>query len=81
MRQNWYQIGQTQGVRAGTLGGELQRHQLEFADEVECAAWIDGVFDGVMSVGGRVAGVTSVRDMMPGSKGGVIHVITIQRQV
>lgn len=41
----------------------------------ENAAWIDGVIEGVLSVGGRIVGITGVQDMMPGSKGGLIQVL------
>jgi hypothetical protein len=42
------------------------------------SGWNDKV--GVMSAGGRVVGVTSVHDVMPGSKGGLIQVIQVERQ-
>jgi len=58
----------------------VQRHARDFADEDENAAWIDGVLEGVMSVGARIAAVTSVDDLMPGSKGGLIQVILVERQ-
>jgi hypothetical protein len=77
--KDWYDIGKEQGIRAGRHGGEIQRHQKDFANVDENAAWIDGVLEGVMSVGGRIATATSVQDMMPGSKGGLIQVIFVER--
>jgi hypothetical protein len=79
-RQDWYGIGKKQGIRAGKLGGEIQQHQQDFLDEEENTAWIDGVLEGVLSVGGRIAAVTSVKDVIPGSKGGLIQVIIVERQ-
>lgn len=74
----WYDAGSQQCERAGRLGGEIHRHQRDFTDQDENAAWIDGVLDGVMSAGGRIAAVTSVPDMMPGSKGGLIQVVIVE---
>jgi len=79
-RRDWYEIGKRQGVRAGRIGGEIQQHQRDFFDEEENTAWIDGVLEGVLSVGGRIAAVTTVQDMMPASKGGLIQVILVERQ-
>lgn len=76
---DWYDIGKLQGQRAGKRGGEIQRHQNDFRNEDENTAWIDGVLDGVMSSGGRIAALTTVRDMMPGSKGGLIQVVIVER--
>ncbi len=76
---DWYDIGKEQGIRAGRHGGEVQRHQQDFFDEEENTAWIDGVLEGVLSVGARITGITTVRDLMPGSKGGVIQVILVER--
>ncbi|MDM9621947.1 hypothetical protein A6U87_20625 [Rhizobium sp. AC44/96] len=76
---DWYDIAKRQGQRAGKRGGEIQRHQSDFRDEDENTAWIDGVLDGVMSSGERIAALTSVRDMMPGSKGGLIQVVIVER--
>ena len=78
--KDWYDLGKEQGLRAGRNGGEVQRHQADFATEDENTAWIDGVLEGIMSVGGRIVGVTSVSDMMPGSKGGLIQVIIVEKQ-
>lgn len=39
-----------------------------------------GVLEGVMSAGARIAAVTSVQDLMPGSKGSLILVIIVERQ-
>jgi len=58
--QSWYEIGKQQSIRAGKLGGEVQRHAGDFADENENAAWIDGVLGGVLPVGARIAAVTGV---------------------
>jgi hypothetical protein len=78
--KDWYDLGKEQGIRAGRNGGEVQCHQRDFINDDENAAWIDGVLEGVMSVGGRVVGITSVHDVMPGSKGGLIQVILVERQ-
>ncbi|WP_141105527.1 MULTISPECIES: hypothetical protein [unclassified Rhizobium] len=78
--QSWYEVGKKQGVRAGRLGGEVQRHQYDFDDEEENADWIEGVLEGVLSVGARIAAVTSVQDLMLGSKGGPIQVIKVARR-
>ena len=78
--KDWYDIGKEQGARAARLGGEVQRHQRDFVDEGENAAWIDGVLEGVTSAGGRLTAVNSVQDMMPGSKGGLIQVILVERR-
>jgi hypothetical protein len=77
--KDWYDIGKDQGIRAGRRGVEVQRHQSDFVNEDENAAWIDGVLEGVLSVGARIAAVTSVQDVMPGSKGGIIQVIMVER--
>ncbi|OWV94149.1 hypothetical protein [Rhizobium sp. R693] len=78
--QDWYEVGKRQGVRAGRLGGEVQRHQYDFDDEEENADWIDGVLEGVLSVGARIAAVKSVQDLISGSKGGLIQVILVERR-
>ncbi|WP_431323059.1 hypothetical protein [Rhizobium sp. YTU87027] len=78
--QSWYEVGKKQGVRAGRLGGEVQRRQYDFDDGEENAEWIDGVLEGVLSVGARIAAVTRVQDLMKGSKGGLIQVIKVERR-
>ncbi|RDJ13916.1 hypothetical protein [Rhizobium grahamii] len=78
--RSWYEVGKEQGIRAGRLGGEVQRNARDFADEDDNTAWIDGVLEGVMSEGARIAAITSVQDLMPGSKGGFIQVIVVERR-
>jgi hypothetical protein len=58
--QSWCEIGKQQGIRDGKVGGEVQRHAGDFADENKNAAWIDGALEGVLPIGARIAAVTSV---------------------
>ncbi|CDZ62574.1 Hypothetical protein NGAL_HAMBI2605_20360 [Neorhizobium galegae bv. orientalis] len=46
----------------------------------ENATWIGGVLEGVLSAGGRIASVTTVYDMKPGSKGGLIQVVAVEKR-
>jgi hypothetical protein len=78
--EDWYDVGKAQGIRAVKRGLEIQRYQSDFMTEDENSAWADGVLEGAISVGGQIVAVDTVLDMIPGSRGGVIQVIYVERR-
>jgi len=78
-RRDWYSVGKEEGYRAGRFQTEIQRSQNDFQSEDDATAWIEGLNEGVSLAGARITAMTVLKDQMPGSARGFIHVLYVER--